>query len=623
MATTAKTKRKRATPRELLARDEIAAQRLRAKLESAQIKAALSYYAAADTGRRNKDWKAPAMSADQAIIPDAPITNARARHAIANTWVGKAAKRAQVRNVAGRGIEVVPAPKGADGKELPTQGDAIAFAWSKWATAFRDCDVEQKRTFYQIQRTMVGEEFATGISLLVWSYEPNPYNVGLRLQLFEYEQLDTSIRSHLGNEVIGGVEVDENGAALAYHFFKRNPNDYIRPTAKPIRVLADRVFPLFDAERVRQTTAISHLAPVLQSGRNFDRFTDSTLFRAYFESCIGMVITKNNPTAPGGVLGLPRGPGDTGQTSSGANTFNFAPGMVPELQPGESVTPFVPSTPGDQYGPFTEVTLRGFGAGVGMSYGALTRKNDGNYSAARQDMLEDEREIGPQQDALVDHIVKPTYELFVALAILEQRVPISEADYAANRDSYSDADYIVPARPWIDPEKEFNAYEKGIKNRLTTRSAIWAQQGGRYAAGLKQIARERDQAAAVKILLPEEVDMTSPQKLLPAPVDPNAPEDANADQTANDGTASLRKLTVIADVPPNYRTAISPDIGCASCRYNAAGLCTAYSDTEVGDAFVCDSYEVPIVTERTGRIPPNCPPEDYAGVDRNLKRDIV
>jgi hypothetical protein len=56
-----------------------------------------------------------------------------------------------------------------------------------------------------------------------------------------------------------------------------------------------------------------------------------------------------------------------------------------------------------------------------MSLGALTRHNDANYSAARQDMLEDEREIGPQQDSLIDTVVMPDYELWFRFAAIEGR----------------------------------------------------------------------------------------------------------------------------------------------------------------------------------------------------------
>jgi capsid protein len=275
----ASTKTKRRTPQELLKRERVSADRLKIRLEKAQMKVALSYYAAADRGRRNKDWKSPVVSADQAIIPGVVVTAARARTTVANTWVGKAAVRSQKRNVVGRGIMVVPTAKDRKGKELAEVNRDAGEKFIRWASSRLACDLEKKRSFWQYQRCVVGEEFITGIGLLVWSYRPNPNNVGLRLQMLELEQLNMSIRSYQKNEVRSGVEIDEDGAAVAYHFYRKTPNDYLGTGLEPLRVPAFNVFPYFDAERVRQTVGISQLAPVLQDVRDFSRIKDSTLSR--------------------------------------------------------------------------------------------------------------------------------------------------------------------------------------------------------------------------------------------------------------------------------------------------------------------------------------------------------
>ncbi len=575
----AKQNKPRRTTAELLEAEQNRTKLLAVKLEQKQIKAALSYYAAADKGRRNKDWRAAPVSADQAIIPEAPVVNARARETVANTWIGKAAKRAQVRNVAGRGIEVVPTAKLKDGKEDAATNLVAATAWMNWAGAYTHCDIEGKRTFWQIQRTVVGEEFVTGISLVTWAYEPHPDYVGLRLQIFEYEQLDRDIQSFNGNQVRGGIEVNEMGAPIAYHFYRKNPNDYLSNSLDPIRIPAARVFVYFDAERVHQTIAISHLAPVLQDVRKFSRITNATLDRTYMESCIGFAIKKATPTS-GGPLMVPRRAGDTGTTASGMKTIDFVPGMVPELVEGEEIQPFMPTSPGNQYEPFTDVTLRGIAAGIGMSVGALTRRTDGNYSGARQDMLEDQREFEPQQDALIDHLAKPVYELWYALAVMEGRFQISESDFASNRAGYLEAEYIPPARPWIDPEKEINAFAKGLEQRIVTRKEIIAARGGRFQNVIRQIAQEKDEAKGEGISFPE--DQQAPAQVA-QPVIPDTIQGSESD----DATAALAALS---DVPPNYRPATGAP-SCIACKHYLAGKCSAYSNATVGDYFQCDAFQ--------------------------------
>jgi hypothetical protein len=319
------------------------------------------------------------------------------------------------------------------------------------------------------------------------------------------------------------------------------------------------------------------------------------------ESCIGFAIKQNGGTLGTSPLAMQRQAGDTGATDSGMPTIDFTPGMVPHLQPGEDITPLMPTTPGNTYEPFSKMTLRGIGAGAGMSYGALTRQNEANYSAARQDMLEDEREIGPSQDSLVDHIVMPIYELWFRLAVLEGRLPdVNEEEFISDPDRFIDADYVFPARPWIDPEKEVNAYEKAINLRIKSRSEIIAQDGGSFKSMMKRIAQDRDEAKTEGITFPE--DQPAPQKALPAPP-PKEPDQAS--------------LAAVSDVPPDYRPSAAPTKQCGSCVFYKSGNCTAYNGVAVGDWMICDAYE-PVPSKAVRVVMSPGIPEGDKGIDRDF-----
>ncbi len=616
---------KRKTPREAA---EARAATLRARLESEQLKAALSYYRAADKGRKNRDWPARMHSADLAIIPDALTVVARSRDAVANTWIGRAAQRSHKRNVIGRGIMVVPTARDPDGKDLPKLNRRASDLWMRWASDKTACDLERRRTYWQQQRTIASEEFVAGESFEVWSYVQNPRNVGLRMQLFESEQLDLTIQAWEGNQVRGGVEVDQYGAAVAYHFYKRNPSDYLNATAlQSARVPAERVRHYFDAERVLQTRGMPQMAPVLNDVRDFSSFKDANLWRARMEACITFIIKKTMPTPAGGIAGIgPRLSGDTGATATGMRTMDMIPGMVPELMPGEDIEPFIPSAPGNQYEPFTAVTLRGIGAGVGMSFGALTRENNANYSAARQDMLEDEREIGPQQDHFIDTVLLPDYELWFRFAALEGRFDDVEgfdlAEYLAEPERFCEAEYIAPQRPWIDPEKEANAYAKAIELRIITRNEIVAMRGSRLKNVLQTIASEREDAKAEGITFPEDVDAKATAAAAFADIGKGNAQNATADATEQQTTdaadsgpdgsgdsappskgnmadrARPRRVTLAQADAPNYRSAAAPEIACSTCSYAVGMYCKAY-DFTFTPGFVCDAWEATPPTDAT------------------------
>lgn len=563
----AKRKLNRVTRRKGELPEEFQLRRLHAKVRLQQAKAMLSTYAAADRGRRNKDWRASPASADLSIIPDAEILNPRARQLVRDSWIGKAAIRAASRNVVGKGIIPVPTAKDRHGVLLSELNSYIQKLFWEWASNRLFCDIEKRQTFWQKQSLTVEERFTVGEHFIVWSYEPTPETVGLRLQSFEPEQLDLNLQSYEGNEVRGGVEVNANGAAVAYHFYTRNPNDYLGRYRGSIRIIRERVLHYFKQERVLQTRGVTPLAPVLQRIRDFHRRDDAEMWVAIMEACIGMVIIRNQPTSSSGFPTFAPASGDTGQTPGGMRTMDFVPGMVPELQPGEDVKPFTPTRPGGTYEPFSRMTLRGVGAGVGLSYEQLTRDfSQGTYSSQRQGMLEDNKEWGIEQDMLIDGVVCPIWELFYRFAVLEGRLDgiagFDMGEFLENPTRFTDAEYVPPPQTWIDPEKEINAFVEGVKNRIITREEIVTARGGRFQQTLQKIAAEKQLADSLGLSLPEEVESPKPKK----------PEPAN-----------------LSVSPPNYRLAVLQATRCATCSYAVGTYCKLY-DFTFNPTYTCDSW---------------------------------
>lgn len=491
--------------------------RLRYKF-AAQV---LSSYAAADKGRRNKDWRASNASADQAIIPDNATLNGRARQLVRDSWVGKSAVRAARRNVVGRGIIPVPCAKDAAGNELTALNAGAEDLFWRWASNKNVCDVERRQTFWRKQRLCVSERLTVGQHFIVWNYVPNPDNVGLRLQSFEPEQLDQTLLKYepTGNEVRGGIEVEPGtGAAVAYHFYTRNPNDY--GTAFPqmtrgrfvsVRYPAERVWHYFDQERVLQCQGVTDFAPTLQRIRDFHRRDEAEMWAAIMEACIGLTVEQAVPTGPGIAPGMaPRAAGDPGQTAGGMPTFDFVPGMVFRALPGEKVTPFTPSRPGGNFEPHAVMNLRGIAAAIGMGYEQISRDfSKGTYSSQRQGMLEDNKEFQTEQDDLIDTVIAPCFELWYRLAVMEGRFlqyGLSIESFFAEPHRYAEAEYVPPPMPWIDPEKEVNAQKEAIRWRLKTRKSLIAADGGRLRRTFEQIADEKDLAKELNLTLPEDVE---------------------------------------------------------------------------------------------------------------------
>jgi lambda family phage portal protein len=473
----------------------------------------LSTYAAADKGRRNRDWRASPGSADLAIIPDAPVLIPRARQLARDSWVAKSAILCASRNVVGRGIVPVATARDAKGKELTDFNRRAEKLFWEWASDPRLCDLEKRQTFWAKQALCEEERVVAGEHFLIWSYRSGQSGVGLRFQSMEADQLYDVIQEHGGNQVRGGVEIDDVAAPVAFHFYSRNPNDYLfRTNYYPVRVPIDRCFHYFKQDRVRQVRGVTMFAPVMPDIRDHASFRSAHLWRARMEACIGAVIKTNTapPSAPGGgLLSMPRAPGDPGTTPSGLPTFDFVPGMTPVLKTGEEIEFHNPTAAGNNFDPFTKSILRGIAAGLNISYEQLSRDfTNGSYASQRQALLEDRRAWRQEQDLLIDLVVAPMYRLFIQCAFLEGKFDdlIDPAEYLANPARFCEAEYVPDGFEWIDPAKEATAAEKNLSLRLITRKELIAGRGGRLRNTLEQIAEEKKLSEELHISFPEDIN---------------------------------------------------------------------------------------------------------------------
>jgi lambda family phage portal protein len=650
-------------PSEVRLRDFVAKQQLRAMKKVA----GLAQHAAADTGRRNKDWRYNTGSADLNIIPDALVLEGRARQMVRDSWLAKSIVKAYKRNIAGRGIITTPHAKLPSGQPFVELNKVAQSEFTWWGRTKEACDVERKQTYGQMQRLAVSERATVGEHFWVWSYEP-PLTAdgridltrpcGFRIQRFEPEQLDYRILSYQGREVRGGIELDENGAAVAYHFFTRNPADFLfRRAFWSRRIPRDRVWHYCEQERVLQTRGSTPMASVLQDMRDHARIREATLWRRIMEACIGIIFKKPFPTPAGSPLTYPFQQSDpNGQTNSGMRTADFVPGMAIEALPGEEVVPFTPTAQGSEFDAYDRSTVRGIGAGVGMSFGQIARQSDGNYSSARQDMLEDRKEWEPEQDLLIDDLLRACYETWFTFAALEGRFDVVPgfdlAEFMASRMRHVEAEYIPPPQTWIDPEKEANAYAILLKNNLITREEIIAMRGERFFNVIKKIAAEQKFIEEAGLILPEKADERAdirdviksmlkqatvageaaewidvPKTLdqlgvsvlkKPEPIKP-LPAPANSGNSEANG-AQLRRTRLSQLDAPNYRPCDNPVEKCATCSFLEGQHCRIF-DFDVNLNNVCNAWSAAPINQgdQSKKSFPPGPMPGEKGIDRDFQ----
>jgi lambda family phage portal protein len=491
-----------------------AARRLTARIRFA----ALSTYEAASRDRTVGDWRAKNASADAINLLDEPSLRARARMAKRDDWLGAAIADAARRDVVGTGI--MPKANALDpgGEKLEKFNTRADDRFRRWARNPKLVDAEGRKNLRQICALAQDEKVTTGNAFVVLGVTVRRSDPSLTLQMFETDQLadDYEARPEGDNEVRGGIEVDVTGRPVAYHVhLNRHPDDIMtrgvsgRPiSTKPVRIPAHRVLHLARQSRVRETLSVTRLAPVLRQMWNRQGYDSNELLAKKKEAFLAFGI-KTDPVHGDGIMpfnpttGANEEPGSETRNAGGYREIAFEPGQVPVTFPGESIEMYNPTRPGPNYEAYMRRQTTMIAAGVGRSPSAITRDYAiGSYGAIRQGLLDDWAEIDQEQLDMIDLVLRPIYERFILLEVLEGKLDAPGFfDDFETRDRYVDAEWVVPPRRWIDPAKEAAAAKIAIDYRLKSRrdliNADWRDV-------LDQIALERQYARDGGTTLPED-----------------------------------------------------------------------------------------------------------------------
>ncbi len=487
-----------------------------------------------DAARRDRtvyDWNDLAQSADSANLPELATITARSRRAQSNDWAARSINRAFKRNVIGTGLWPRPVARDDNDKLLRDYNRKALRRFKRWARNPKVVDTEKRKTLNGIIRLAFSEFINTGSGFVVLGtrdvFEGGRLKLKLTLQAFELEQLanDFDIKPRPGNTVRNGLELDKQGAVVAYWVHtEQHPLDGVMPVGdrrsnrtgqlKPQRIEAERVLHLHEQDRPRETLPVTPLSPVLHQLYQRQSYDAAELLAKKIEAFLAIIIRKNSQFGIGqlgfnpvsGESAAPAG-GDS-QDAGGNRRIDFTPGTAHVLYEGEDITTVKSDRPGANYEPYTKRQIGMAAAGAGTSYAQVARDFTQSYAAQRASMLEDNREFDPLQQLTIDLVLRPIYELFIRLEILngDLEAPgfFDDPDIAAR---YLEADWQGPPRPWVDPAKEAAAAKIAMDYRLDDRGSVCAQKGGDVLDKFDDIAEQREYASEKGIDLPEDVNL--------------------------------------------------------------------------------------------------------------------
>ena len=348
--------------------------------------------------------------------------------------------------------------------------------------------------FYEIQNLVDRQILENGEAIIIPTMlddKDRPYSRAL--QVIESDRLDTPPEKRGDKSVRSGVRVGEKGEPLSYFIRKSHPGDY-RYAKGEDRVFVEipaknefnrkNVFHLYYVQRSGQTRGVPFFAPVLSYFKDLSEYAEAELVAARIAACFSLFITSEASMDIAVNSAYDK-------NASGQLIEGLEPGMIKHLLPGESITSFNPQRPGATFEPFVERILKAISAALGLPYELVAKDfSKTNYSSARAALLEARRYFKMRQEWLSRKLCQPVWEMVLEEAYLKGEL---KADtFYEMKEYWTGASWIAPGWEWVDPLKEAQAAEVGLKNGIITYSDLYASEGKDWEESLEQRKREQD-----------------------------------------------------------------------------------------------------------------------------------
>lgn len=515
-------------------------------------------YQGGRTGRRAlRHWRPGGGSADADVLPTVQTMRDNSRDLERNSPIGGAAINRATTLTVGAGLTLKPQIDGLflglDPEDREGRERDFARRFRHWSRS-KLCDVTLTQTFEALEGLVFRAVLQSGDIFVVRRFvaPPGDRERRLALQLYEADQVTNpdGLRDGArltkgrgaGRQVAGGVEIDENGAAVAVHFLTRHPGNVqgegIRQWRRvPVFSASGRlqILHLFDRRRPGQTRGVPYLGPVIEQLRQLSQYAEAELWAAVIGAMITVVWKSNAPAQLKENESL-RSQGD----SPAPDDYRFEPASVLEIGNGDDVTVPESGRPNRQFDPFFVAIVRQIGATLEIPFEVLIMHFTASYSAGRAALEMAAQFVRGRRAWLVANFCDPVYDWFLEDQVA--RGAVSAPGFLTDpliRQAWTGADWRGPARISLDPVRETKAYEIAEDRGWRTADGITAElTGGDWEKNNEDRAREnrlrQDRGTAIGPSGQTGSSAAAADDPATAADQPTAPADQPEDETRDD-----------------------------------------------------------------------------------------
>lgn len=460
-------------------------------------------------------WMPPLLSADAEWLWERDLSVARIRDLTRNDgWVQAGVDRT-VDMAFGATFRLNSKPDaaalGISQDEADELGAAIEAKWRGWASdiTYRN-DVERMLPFAG-QIGLMGRDFVqvgeTAALLRFVERDGWPYRTAVAV--IDCDRVCNPYGHPDDDRMRGGVELDANGAPVAYHVRQSHPGDlgmraqsYVWDRIPRFDVTGwerPKFLHAFERRRPGQHRGISRIVSALLKMRLLSRYSESEVKAAAINgSVIGTIYSQLGPEFASEALGGDSSGTNWDQINSARAEFYDGRRVLDDarflmMYPSDRVDLNTTPRQTSGYPQFQTAFLQGFAASLGISYEQLSMDwSRTNYSSARAALNEVWRSIMRMRAQLTWGVAQPVYAAWLedALDSGEVKAPAVAPDFYDAPAAYAQAEWIGPGRGYVDPVKEAQAAVMRMKARISTLEREVADQGGDYQMVLAQTRRE-------------------------------------------------------------------------------------------------------------------------------------
>ncbi len=467
-----------------------------------------------------KGWTANSKSPQKDIDLNLHLLRQRSRSLFMTAPIATSAIKTNRTNVIGSGLILKSRIDfellGITHEDADNLEKKIEKEWALWSES-KFCDNNLQHNFYELQQIAMISWLMNGDCFALPKYKAEteymPYQ--LRIKLIEGDKIsnpnsygdniDLSLKNKKGNRIFNGIEIDADGAVVAYHVCNNYTDDFdsgkewTRIEAYGKRTGNPNVLHIFEAERCEQYRGVPYLAPVIETLKQLTRYTEAEIMAAVINGMFTVFIKTDDGNDEMDFGGVEQE--EDSVSDSDTSSYELGNGLINYMKQGESVEIADPKRPNINFDGFVSAMTKYCGAALEIPVELLTKNFTASYSASRAALLEAWKAFKMRRTWFANDFCQPVYELWLAEAVSKGRItaPGFFTDPSIKK-AYSKAEWNGPAQGQLNPVVEVQAAQLKVQNGFSTREKETIEMnGGNFDSNIEQLALENQKMEKIKM----------------------------------------------------------------------------------------------------------------------------